>query len=108
MAFDETLAERIRDHLASKPDIEEKKMFGGIAFMASGKMAVGVSGDSLMARVGAEQYEQALAEPGVGEFGKTGSPMTGWVLVDAMTIANDETLRHWIDRCVGFARDLET
>lgn len=106
MAYDETLAERIRDLLADRSEIEEKKMFGGIAFLVSGKMGVGVSGDSLMVRVGKESHEEALERPGVREFDMTGRPMAGWVLVDQSAIATSADLRKWVDEGVDHARSL--
>ena len=107
MAYDEVLADRVRDQLADRGDVTEKKMFGGVGFLAGGKMGVGISGDSLMVRVGAEEYETALAEPGVGEFGKTGRPMTGWGLVAPQSLEDDSELRRWVSRGIGYATDLE-
>lgn len=106
MAYDETLAERIRDLLAENSEVEEKKMFGGIAFLVSGKMGVGVSGDSLMVRIGKERHQDALGRPGVREFDMTGRPMTGWVLVDPGAVATDADLRSWVDQGVEHARSL--
>lgn len=107
MAYDETLARRVASILDDEPDLSEKKMFGGLAFMVSGNMAVGVSGDSLMVRVGAEHYEATLAEPGVQEFGKTGSPMRGWVLVSPNRLDGEPTLESWVDRGRAVAKSLD-
>lgn len=106
MAFNEILAERVRDLLANQPDLTEQKMFGGLAFLLSGNMAVGVSGDSLMVRVGADNYEAALAEPGVDVFGKTGNPMRGWVLASPEIIGSDDGLAAWVDRGATIATAL--
>ena len=106
MAFNENLAERVRDLLADQPDLTEQKMFGGLAFLLSGNMAVGVSGDSLMVRVGADNYEATLAEPGVAVFGKTGSPMRGWVLASPGIIDSDDGLAVWVDRGATIAKAL--
>jgi TfoX/Sxy family transcriptional regulator of competence genes len=73
MAFDESLAQRIRDALARKKNIEEKKMFGGIGFLLSGNMLVGVWKNSLIVRLGPEQGDEALLEPHVKVFDITGS-----------------------------------
>ena len=81
MAFDETLAARIRKNLARKKGIEEKKMFGGIIFMLNGNMLVGVWKDSLIVRLGEEQGEKALLEPHVKPFDITGKSMKGWAMV---------------------------
>jgi TfoX/Sxy family transcriptional regulator of competence genes len=98
MAYSEELADRIAEYLDSEPNLKQQKMFGGVGFLLNGHMAVGVSGDSLMARVGAESYESALEEPGVEVLGKTGRPMRGWVLVTPSQITSDEGLAYWIDR----------
>ena len=81
-------------------------MFGGIAFMNQGNMAVGVSGDELMVRVGLEGYDEAVADPGVRDFDMTGKRMKGWVLVDTAAIADDADLRSWIDVGIDFADNL--
>jgi hypothetical protein len=96
MAYDEALAARVRDSLR---DIEttEKKMFGGLAFMTSGHMTVGVYGDGLIARIGAENMDTAVAEPGVRPFDMTGRPMRGIVIVPAETL-DDTALDRWIAR----------
>lgn len=106
MAFDETLAERIRAALARTKGIEEKKMFGGVGFLRNGNMLVGVWKDLLIARVGPDQYDDALREEHVGEFDITGKPMTGWVLVRPEGTATDEQLRNWIERATTFVKKL--
>jgi hypothetical protein len=107
MAYDENLAERIRDHLAPQPNLTEKKMFGGIAFMIAGNMALGVSKNSLMLRVGPDNYESALDEPGVDEFGPTPArPMRGWVLVSPKKLASADDFARWVDKGVDFASSL--
>jgi TfoX/Sxy family transcriptional regulator of competence genes len=100
MAYDETLAERIRQRLARRKGIEEKKMFGGIGFMLNGNMLVGVWKNSLIVRLGDEQGEGALLEPHVKPFDITGRPMKGWVLVGPEGIADDKKLKGWIERAV--------
>ena len=75
MAFSESLAQRIRDALARKKNIEEKKMFGGVGFLLKGNMLVGVWKDSLIVRIGPEKGDEALKEPHVKEFDVTGRPM---------------------------------
>jgi TfoX/Sxy family transcriptional regulator of competence genes len=81
-------------------------MFGGIGFLLNGNMLVGVWKDSLIARVGPEQYEDALLEPHVKEFDITGKPMKGWVLVQPEGVAEDDPLNEWIDRALTFVRTL--
>ncbi|MET9040415.1 TfoX/Sxy family protein [Streptomyces mirabilis] len=106
MAYDEGLAERIRERLGTDPDIAEKRMFGGIAFLHRGNMAVGVTGDDLMVRVGPDTIEQALTRPGTRIFDMTGRPMRGWVVVAGSTVAEDEVLGEWIDEGHAFAASL--
>ena len=102
MPYDEALAERIRPLLAGRQDAVELKMFGGLGFTLRGHMCVGVWKDSLIARLGVEQYEDALEQPFVGEFDITGRPMRGWVLIAPEGIADDATLSAWIERAVAF------
>jgi TfoX/Sxy family transcriptional regulator of competence genes len=106
MAFDETLAERIRHSLARRKNIEEKKMFGGIGFLLNGNILVGVWKDSLIVRVGPDGYEDALRESYVKEFDITGKPMTGWVLVGPGGVADDERLDSWIQQALKFVSKL--
>jgi TfoX/Sxy family transcriptional regulator of competence genes len=106
MAFDETLAGRIRDVLASKRGIDEKKMFGGIGFLLNGNMLVGVWKDSLIARIDPSEYDDALGQPHVREFNITGRAMKGWVLIDADGIEDDDPLADWIERAIKFVKTL--
>ncbi len=106
MAYDETLAARIRDALARKKNIEEKKMFGGIGFLLNGNMLVGVWKDSLIVRLGPDEGEEALLEQHVREFDITGRAMKGWVLVEPEGVEDDEQLSAWIQRAMKFVRTL--
>ena len=106
MAYSENLAERIRQNLALERNVEEKKMFGGIGFLLNGNMCVGIWKNSLIARIGPEQYPDALQEPFVGEFDITGRSMKGWVLVAPEGIDDDTPLRVWIERALEFVRTL--
>ena len=105
MAYDEGLAERLREIFPS-PGIAEKKMFGGIAFMTRGYMFVGIVGDILMARVGPDYYEQALARPHVRVMDFTGKPMKGYVFVDPAGFESDEDLAEWAERGYRFVQTL--
>ena len=106
MAFDESLAVRIRDALARKKGVEEKKMFGGVGFLLHGNMLVGVWKDSLIARLGPDNHDDALLEPHVREFDITGRPMKGWVLVEPEGVEDDEQLKDWIERATKFVKTL--
>jgi TfoX/Sxy family transcriptional regulator of competence genes len=106
MAYDEGLAERVRERLGVHPGVTEKRMFGGIAFLYRGNMAVGISGSDLMVRVGPEHTDEALAQPGTRVFDMTGRPMRGWILVDSSALAEDEALGRWVDEGHAFAASL--
>ena len=106
MAFSESLADRIRQVLSRRRGIVEKKMFGGVGFLLSGNICVGVWKTSLIVRLDPEQYDEALAEPHVREFDITGRAMRGWVLVEADGIDDDQALRAWIDRSLKFVASL--
>ena len=106
MAFDESLAARIREALARKKGVEEKKMFGGVGFLLNGNLLVGVWKDSLVVWLGPGDGDEALKEPHVKEFDITGRPMKGWVLVESEGVEDDEQLTDWIERANRFVRRL--
>jgi TfoX/Sxy family transcriptional regulator of competence genes len=106
MAFDEALAERVRQRLARRKRIEEKKMFGGVGFLMNGNLLVGIWKDSLCVRLGPEQAEKVLPEPHVKEFDITGRPMKGWVLVAPEGVQHDDQLKGWIQRAARFVGTL--
>jgi hypothetical protein len=106
MAFSEALAGRIRQRLARRRNVEEKKMFGGVGFLLNGNMLVGVWKDSLIVRLGPDDGEEALKEPHVKEFDITGRPMKGWVLVGPEGVTGDDQLSGWIQRAVKFVGTL--
>jgi TfoX/Sxy family transcriptional regulator of competence genes len=106
MAFDEELASRIRDVLAPRAELTERKMFGGIAFMIGGNMAVGVIEDDLMVRLDPADAEQALSEPHTRPMDFTGRPMKGMVFVDSAGTAGEEELASWVDAGADFAASL--
>ena len=106
MAFDESLAARIRRQLARRKNVEEKKMFGGVGFLLHGNMLVGVWKDSLVVRLGEKEGEEALKEPHVKEFDITGRPMKGWVLIGLEGVKDDDQLSGWIQRAVKFVGKL--
>src|SRR5687767_9937960 len=103
MAYDEGLASRIEELL---PKAEQKRMFGGLAFMERGNLVVGVLGDDMIARVGPSDTVKALEEAGVRPFDFTGKPMSGWVVVEQEAVAEDEDLSRWVERCRKFTKTL--
>jgi len=106
MPFDETLAARIRDGLARKKNIEEKKMFGCICFFLNGNALVGVWKDRLIARLGSDEGELALREPHVRAFDITGRPMRNWVAVEPKGVEDDGQLKDWLERATKFVKTL--
>ena len=106
MAFSEALAKRVRQALARRKGIEEKKMFGGVGFLLNGNMLVGVWKDSLIVRLDPEGYDDALMEPHVGEFNITGRTMKGWVLVAPEGVEDAGQVKAWIQRAVKFVGKL--
>lgn len=106
MPYSKSLAARIRQALAGRGGIVEKRMFGGVAFLLHGNMLVGVWNDSLIVRLGPEEGEKALSESHVGQFDVTGRPMKGWVMVEPDGLDTDSQLRDWIERAVSFVRML--
>lgn len=106
MAFDETLAARIREALTRKRNIEEKKMFGCICFFLNGNALAGAWKDRLIARLGPDEGEVALLEPHVRAFDITRRPMKNWVAVEPEGVEDDEQLRDWIERAVKFVGKL--
>jgi TfoX/Sxy family transcriptional regulator of competence genes len=107
MAYDEALAARVRDQLDGEGGLTEQAMFGGLAFMLDGNMAVGVvSRGGLMVRVGPDGAEAALAQPHARVFDMGARPMKGWILVDRPGVESDEDLADWVGRGIDFARSL--
>jgi TfoX/Sxy family transcriptional regulator of competence genes len=97
MAYDEHLAERIRGVLHDRHAVTERKMFGGIAFMIGGNMAVGVTRDELMVRVGPDAHDEALAQPHVRVMDMGNRPMRGMVNVAPAGIESDADLARWVN-----------
>lgn len=106
MPYSESLAGRIRDVLAHRRNITEKKMFGCICFFLNGNALVGVWNDALIARLGPDLGEVALREPYVRAFDITGKPMKNWVVVEAEGIEDDDQLKAWIERACEFVKTL--
>jgi TfoX/Sxy family transcriptional regulator of competence genes len=106
MAYDEGLAERIRGILDERLDIAEKRMFGGIAFMVRGHMAIGIVKDDLMVRVGPDAYEALVRQPHARRMDFTGRPMKGFVFVASAGLEADAALREWVELGVRYAASL--
>lgn len=106
MAYDEGLAQRVRELLNERPGTMERKMFGGIGFMLHGNMACGVIGSDLIIRVGPDRYQTALREPHAKVFDMTGRPMIGWIVVTEGGYKADADLEGWVEKGVSFATSL--
>ena len=107
MAYDEELAQRIRELLTFDADVVEKKMFGGLSFLIGGHMAVGISGSGgLIMRCEADETEALLGQPYVEEFVMRGKAMSGWIRVAADGVEDDAELKRWVEAGAGFARSL--
>lgn len=98
MAYDGTLADRIRRAVGPRADVTEKKMFGGLAFLLDGRMFCGIVKDDLMVRVGPERYEAALAEAHVRPMDFTGRPMRGYVFVGPGGTRTEKAIKRWVDQ----------
>ncbi len=106
MAYDEALAERMRAALADTGGFEEKKMFGGVAFLIGGHMACGIAKGELMIRVGPDAYDAALARAHAREMLFTGKPMKGLIYVEPEGFRTDRELAGWIAMGVDHVRTL--
>lgn len=106
MAYDEGVAQRLREMLEGEPGIQEKHMFGGLAFMRRGNMCCDVVGDTLMARVGPDRYAGALNRPHARKMDFTGRPLNGFVYVAPAGFESDAELADWVALCVSFAGSL--
>lgn len=107
MAYEEELAERVREHVGHETGLSEKRMFGGLAFMINGNMAVSASSKGgLMLRVDPAETEKLLREPHAQPFEMRGREMAGWLRVEVGADTPDDELAHWIRRGVGYARSL--
>lgn len=107
MAYDQELAERIRRLVDGDPDLTEKKMFGGLAFLIGGNMAVAASGEGgAMIRVDPGESDALVAATPATVAQMRGRPMPGWLRVSSADLAADDELAAWVDRGVGYARSL--
>ena len=106
MAYDEGLAQRVREVLEGRTDLTERKMFGGLCFLLGGNMCCGIVGDELMLRVGPDAYEEVLSRPHAREMDFTGRAMRGMVYVSEAGLTDDGDLAGWLRPAVAFAGGL--
>jgi TfoX/Sxy family transcriptional regulator of competence genes len=107
MAYDEELADRIRALLGARPDLAEKKMFGGLAFLIGGNMAVAASGQGgILVRVDPDESDQLVASTPAETMEMRGRQMAGWLRVATGDVADDRALGEWVERGAGYAASL--
>lgn len=106
MAYDKGLAERLYDYFEGRKNVEVKKMFGGLCFMVSNHMCCGIIGDTLMARVGPDIYDECLAEEHARVMDFSGRAMKGMVYVAPEGIVDDAELVRWLEMCESFVKSL--
>ena len=107
MAYDEELAARIRELVAGEPDLTEKKMFGGLAFLIGGNMAVAASGQGgALVRVDPAQSDNLVATTNAGLMEMRGRSMQGWLRVDSGDLRTKRQLAKWVDLGTAYARSL--
>ncbi|HEV3408538.1 MAG TPA: TfoX/Sxy family protein [Gaiellaceae bacterium] len=107
MAYDEALADRIRELLGGEPDLTEKKMFGGLAFLVGGNMAVAASGQGgVLVRVDPAESDTLVETTNARPMEMRGREMKGWLRVDADDVRTERDLARWVERGVTYARSL--
>lgn len=107
MAYDEELAERIRDLVATERGVTEKKMFGGLAFLVNGNMAIAASGHGgALVRVDPDESDALTRKAGVETMVMRGREMRGWLRVESDAVRTEKQLASWVQRGVTYARSL--
>jgi hypothetical protein len=107
VGYDEDLAERVRKLIGNDPGLSEKKMFGGLAFLIGGNMAVGASGQGgLLVRVDPEESDELVATTSAYPMEMRGRQMGGWLRVDPDDVRGDDDLAAWVERGAAYARSL--
>ena len=102
MAYNEKLADRIREKLADLHNIEEKKMMGGLTFMYNGKMCIGIIKDEMMCRIDPDLHNQAVEMRGCRTMDFTNRPMKGYVLIDETGLKTEKEFDFWVNLCLEF------
>ena len=106
MSYDLAAAERVRQLLADRDDVVEKRMVGGLSFLVNGNMCCGVTGTALMVRVGADGREQALQEPHTRPMQLAGRALSGFICVEPAGFVTDDALARWVQRGLAFVAGL--
>lgn len=106
MAYDQSIADEVRTAIGGHSGLTEREMFGGIAFMINGNMAVGVSGSELMVRVGKDAHDEVVSLPGARTFDMGARPMKGWLSVSEEGFSTEKDFAAWVERGVSYAESL--
>lgn len=107
MAYDQELADRIRELVGAEKGVVEQRMFGGLAFLINGNMSVAASGQGgMLVRVDPDDGESLVDDVQVRPMVMRGREMSGWLKVDAAAVDSDQGLREWVARGVGYAKSL--
>lgn len=107
MAYSEELAERIRQALSHLPDVEEKKMFGGLAFMVGGKMCLTADADRIMCRIDPDLHEEAIKKEGCETVFMRGRKYKGWVYVNEKSLQTETAFDYWINLALDFNKKVQ-
>jgi len=102
MAYNQILANRIREQIQYLENIEEKEMFGGICFLLNDKMSLGVIKDEMMCRIDPGLYEEVLEKPGCHKMIFTGKPMKGWIMIEEQGMRKEDELKSWIGLALDY------
>ncbi len=102
MAYNESLADRLRTHLSTQEDLEEKKMMGGLTFMVNGKMCLGIVKEDLMVRLNPDIHDHAIEQNGCREMDFTGKPMKGYVFVSPEAVESEKELSYWVNLALDY------
>lgn len=102
MAYDEKLADRIRERLVDLPALEEKEMMGGLTFMVNGKMCVGIIKDELMCRIDPNLHEEVVEKTGCRTMDFTKRPMRGYILIEDIGMRTQKEFDYWINLALEF------
>jgi TfoX/Sxy family transcriptional regulator of competence genes len=106
LSYDREVAERVRQLLAGRDDVVEKRMVGGLSFLVNGNMCCGITGTALMVRVGVGGRDQALREPHVRPMRFAGRDLSGFICVEPAGFAADDALTRWVQRGLDFVAGL--
>lgn len=106
MAYDESLAARLREAVGKRAGVTEKEMFGGLALLLHGNMFIGILGADLMVRVGPKAHDECVKQPGARPMDFTGKPMKGYLFVGPQATSTAAAIKPWVGRTIAFVETL--